>query len=168
MSRKKKRRNKSPGHYCWACDCFRANERFSGKGHSRHVCKECWRLGAVELSVLQTLHTLENAVTNDGGTMRCFRPFIRQQLNHDDLRVRAFAEEVLRGVPVGNHVVELTEEEFVLCRNEHWEDTAPQWLINKIFAYSEDEAEDDEEDGTLDESEICETEPDFDDFFFGW
>ena len=32
------------GHYCRICHRRRANERFSGKGHRDHVCKECKRL----------------------------------------------------------------------------------------------------------------------------
>ena len=32
------------GHYCRICHRERANERFSGKGHRDHVCKECKRL----------------------------------------------------------------------------------------------------------------------------
>jgi hypothetical protein len=33
------------GHYCICCDRERANEKFSGKGHSRNICKECMRAG---------------------------------------------------------------------------------------------------------------------------
>lgn len=29
------------GHYCRVCGRIRANERFSGKGHARHVCRDC-------------------------------------------------------------------------------------------------------------------------------
>jgi len=32
------------GHYCWVCGRCRANEKFSGKGHARHICKDCARL----------------------------------------------------------------------------------------------------------------------------
>ncbi len=32
------------GHYCRICHRQRANERFSGKGHRDHVCKECKKL----------------------------------------------------------------------------------------------------------------------------
>ena len=32
------------GHYCRICDRSRPNEKFSGKGHHRHVCKDCARL----------------------------------------------------------------------------------------------------------------------------
>jgi hypothetical protein len=32
------------GHYCKICGCNRANEKFSGKGHKNHICKECSKL----------------------------------------------------------------------------------------------------------------------------
>ncbi|PGT80939.1 hypothetical protein [Bacillus sp. AFS040349] len=32
---------KKHGHYCFGCDRYRANEKFSGKGHRQHICKEC-------------------------------------------------------------------------------------------------------------------------------
>ena len=31
------------GHYCRICGRSRPNEKFSGKGHKIHVCKECAR-----------------------------------------------------------------------------------------------------------------------------
>lgn len=37
MSKKKKQQ----GHYCRICGRYRANEKFSGKGHRTHVCKDC-------------------------------------------------------------------------------------------------------------------------------
>ncbi len=32
------------GHFCRICQRVRANERFSGRGHRDHVCKDCARL----------------------------------------------------------------------------------------------------------------------------
>lgn len=32
------------GHYCRICGRNRANERFSGRGHKAHICKDCKRL----------------------------------------------------------------------------------------------------------------------------
>ncbi len=32
------------GHYCRICGRDRPNEKFSGKGHRIHVCKDCSRL----------------------------------------------------------------------------------------------------------------------------
>jgi cupin 2 domain-containing protein len=42
-SKPKKKKKKLRGHYCWVCGCRRANEKFSGKGHTRHICKDCAR-----------------------------------------------------------------------------------------------------------------------------
>lgn len=39
MAKKKKKQ----GHFCWMCRRHRANEKFSGKGHRQHVCKDCNR-----------------------------------------------------------------------------------------------------------------------------
>jgi hypothetical protein len=36
-------KKKHQGHYCRICGCYRANEKFSGKGHRRHICKDCNR-----------------------------------------------------------------------------------------------------------------------------
>ncbi|MFR3215919.1 MAG: hypothetical protein ACLTWE_10680 [Dysgonomonas mossii] len=36
MAKKKKR-----GHYCRICGASKPNEAFSGKGHTKHICKEC-------------------------------------------------------------------------------------------------------------------------------
>ena len=41
MAKKKK---KQQGHYCRICGEYKANEKFSGKGHARHICKECQSL----------------------------------------------------------------------------------------------------------------------------
>ena len=36
-----KRKKKGSGHYCNECGRMRANEKFSGKGHRNHICKDC-------------------------------------------------------------------------------------------------------------------------------
>ena len=65
MSRKKRKR-KQPGHFCWACGRRRPNEKFSGRGHARHVCRECAKLGAEELAYRQALRNLERCMTWEG------------------------------------------------------------------------------------------------------
>ena len=37
MAKKKKQQ----GHYCRICGEYKANEKFSGKGHAQHICKTC-------------------------------------------------------------------------------------------------------------------------------
>lgn len=34
-------KKKRQGHYCWICGEYKANEKFSGKGHTQHICKAC-------------------------------------------------------------------------------------------------------------------------------
>ena len=42
---------------------MRANEKFSGKGHARHLCKDCARLGKEELAYRQAIRNMERLVT---------------------------------------------------------------------------------------------------------
>lgn len=52
MAKKKKQQ----GHYCRICGEYKANEKFSGKGHARHICKICMsamRNGNNPVGVLQ-------------------------------------------------------------------------------------------------------------------
>jgi hypothetical protein len=38
------------GHYCIICNEIKANEKFSGKGHRRHICKNCSKKGTQYLN----------------------------------------------------------------------------------------------------------------------
>ena len=51
---------KKSGYYCKVCGQFKANEKFSGKGHSIHVCKECSRLSGSEQAERIALNRIEN------------------------------------------------------------------------------------------------------------
>ena len=35
------KKRKQQGHYCRICGRRRPNEKFSGKGHATHICKDC-------------------------------------------------------------------------------------------------------------------------------
>lgn len=37
-------KKKRQGHYCKVCGETKANEKFSGKGHAKHICKKCQSL----------------------------------------------------------------------------------------------------------------------------
>jgi len=86
-----KRRKHRRGHFCWSCGRTRANEKFSGRGHARHLCKDCARLGKEELAYRQTVRNLERLLTWDGRIPRRNREQFRKYLNHKDERVRAYA-----------------------------------------------------------------------------
>ena len=51
---------KKQGHYCKVCGQYRANEKFSGKGHSAHICKSCSALSVVERNKQILLTRMEN------------------------------------------------------------------------------------------------------------
>jgi hypothetical protein len=90
MAKKRKRR----GHYCWCCGRMRPNEKFSGTGHGRHLCKDCSRLGASELQHRQAMRYLERLVTWDGIIGRKKRKAFNRFLEHSDPRIRRRAEEL--------------------------------------------------------------------------
>jgi hypothetical protein len=72
-----------------------ANERFSGKGHARHVCRECSRLGGDELARRQAMRNLERCFSYDGKIRRRCRRQFQQFLDHADPFVREMAEQYL-------------------------------------------------------------------------
>lgn len=93
---KSKRRRKLPGHFCWACGRRRPNERFSGKGHARHVCRDCQKLGPAELKRRQIARNLDRLVNLDGIIPRRHRQAFEGYLTHSDPDVRAAAEAYQR------------------------------------------------------------------------
>ena len=48
------------GHYCKICGEYKANEKFSGKGHANHICKACSKLSTAEKAEAQTITRLMN------------------------------------------------------------------------------------------------------------
>ena len=51
---------KKQGHYCKICGKYKANEKFSGKGHANHICKTCASLPAEKKAELETLNRIQN------------------------------------------------------------------------------------------------------------
>jgi hypothetical protein len=47
-------------HYCRICDRYRRNEKFSGRGHRDHICKDCQRLPREERDRIHCLDELGN------------------------------------------------------------------------------------------------------------
>ena len=87
-------RKKPRGHFCWCCGRLRPNERFSGRGHARHLCKECSKLGNEELAYRQALRDIDRLLDCDGLVRRKHRKTFEHFLLHPDERVRRYAEAV--------------------------------------------------------------------------
>ena len=56
----KKKWGRPQGHYCKICGDYKANEKFSGKGHAAHICKACSQLSAAEQAETMTINRLMN------------------------------------------------------------------------------------------------------------
>lgn len=51
---------KKHGHYCKICGEYKANEKFSGKGHATHICKACAGLPAEKKAEMETINRIRN------------------------------------------------------------------------------------------------------------
>lgn len=54
------KKNRPHGHYCKICGQYKANEKFSGKGHAVHICKACSGLSAADKAEAMTMNRLMN------------------------------------------------------------------------------------------------------------
>lgn len=91
MSKKRPQRR---GHFCWCCGRIRANERFSGRGHARHLCRDCARLGTEELAYRQGVRNVDRLLSWDGLIRRGQRRTFERFLHHPSERIRTYAREV--------------------------------------------------------------------------
>jgi hypothetical protein len=73
---------------------MRPNEKFSGRNHSRHLCKDCSKLGSNKLKYRQDVRDLERLVTWEGIIPRKRRATFEKFLSHDDPRIREYAAEL--------------------------------------------------------------------------
>jgi hypothetical protein len=53
------KKKKPQGHYCRICGQYKANEKFSGRGHAAHICKACHALPANRRNELACINEIE-------------------------------------------------------------------------------------------------------------
>ena len=137
MSKRKKRYR---GHFCWCCVRIRPNERFSAKGHKRHLCRDCSGLGKEELEHRQNLRDLERLVTWEGIIPRKRRRAFEKFLSHPDVRIRQYAQELAaidveerkfqRVLQTGIWPEELDDREIYDCVAT--DEPNPDWFVEDI------------------------------------
>lgn len=77
---------------------MRPNERFSGSGHARYVCKDCNKLGAEELAYRQAVRDIDRMIRWETGRVkRKQRDHLAKFLQHPNERIRRYAESVATG-----------------------------------------------------------------------
>lgn len=79
------------GHYCRMCAGYYANERFSGKGHSRHVCRACQRIPAAERFRLEALGEIAGYFLRQSRVSKKNRRRLEVLCTCDDKQVRDMA-----------------------------------------------------------------------------
>lgn len=108
----RKKHKKRHGHYCWCCDRTRPNEQFSGKGHKRHLCRDCAQLGSEELEYQQALHDMERCVGTSGRVFKKRRRQFDTFLHHENPRIRIAAEELVADRKLVQEEWQQTEWEY--------------------------------------------------------
>lgn len=83
------------GRYCHIRGDYLPNERFSGKGHRRGVCKECARLPKAELFRIETISEMWGFVFDQSRISKKNRNRLKELCESDDPVVRETAELVL-------------------------------------------------------------------------
>jgi hypothetical protein len=74
---------------------MRPNERFSGRGHARHVCKDCQKLGAEEFAYRLAIRNIDQMlVWETGRVKRKHRNGFASFLRHPNERIRRYAESM--------------------------------------------------------------------------
>lgn len=60
----KKKKHKPHGHYCRICGEIKSNEKFSGKGHTAHICKACHALPVERRNELENINKINRIQEN--------------------------------------------------------------------------------------------------------
>lgn len=106
MAKKKKRHN---GHYCKVCGCRKSNESFTGKGHARHICKECQSLPKDEQADMMRCNEVERAAFRFPMRRQDWELLEKYAKKYKDRESGQFAQEML-DMKRGNYAPEEEEE----------------------------------------------------------
>ncbi len=90
------------GHYCRICGRTRPNERFSGKGHKTHVCKECARLPKEQRLAIERMEDIWGFM-NQSHISKKNLTALREWAESDDAEVAKLARLVIEVSEVKPH-----------------------------------------------------------------
>ena len=82
------------GHFCHICGRVRANERFSGRGHRQHICKDCQRRPRAERDRIECLVELDGFLRQSSISGKN-QQRLRVLGEHSDAEVRLLAQLIL-------------------------------------------------------------------------
>ena len=120
MAKKKKQQ----GHYCRICGEYKANEQFSGKGHARHICKECQSLPEEVKADMVRCNEVERAAFKYPMTRQDWELLEKYALKYKDKESGQFAQDML-DMKRGNDVPDKDMEEEVPFDGTCEDETVP-------------------------------------------
>ena len=119
-----KKRNQQ-GHCCRICGEYKANEKFSGKGHARHICKECQSLPEDVKADKVRCNEVERAAFKYPMSRQDWELLERYAKKYKDRESGRFAQDML-DMKRGNHTPdEDMEEEDDLTESIYEEENIP-------------------------------------------
>lgn len=114
-----KKRN---GHYCVVCASVFSNEKFSGKGHSRHICKKCSKKSSkeqdeqIKINKIYSMIRFMNLSRNN-------KKGLNKYLNDDSKRVRE-----QRIIPLAKSLIVILQEYLTFLNQDK-----DQYLFCSIY-----------------------------------
>lgn len=112
---------KKRGHYCKVCGEYKANEKFSGRGHAAHICKACASLPPEKKAEMMTINRLLNLPWRLSKDQLAW---LRNRTKDQRPEVRAFAQHQyeLRFPPREQFVDEDVWEDELDFLDDEWDE----------------------------------------------
>lgn len=115
---------KQQGHYCRICGEYKANEQFSGKGHARHICKECQSLPDDVKADMVRCNEVERAAFKYPMSRQDWELLEKYAKKYKDKESGRFAQDML-DMKRGSHAPDEDMEEDALMESIYEEETIP-------------------------------------------
>lgn len=133
-----KKKKKSPGHYCKICGERKANERFSGKGHAVHICKECQSLPTEIQTDMRRIRDVERVLGKYPLSRQDWELLEKYSKKYADKESGQFAQSILddlRAKPSPDENEEEYEEQTYADFDEDTQYEIRIWLREILFDY---------------------------------
>ena len=121
MAKKKKKHH---GHYCRICGNYLPNEKFTGKGHARHICKSCQSLPQEVQADMRRCNEIERAAFKYPMSRQDWELLEKYAKKYKDMESGRFAQDML-DMKRGNYETEEETEEDALPDEIYEEEKIP-------------------------------------------
>lgn len=111
------KKKKQTGHFCRVCHTYKANEKFSGKGHAKHICKVCQNT------------PVSKRKEQEAAFMNSFEVIYRDEEELEELIELPF-------VPEEDSLADL-DEDYRIDLSQDIEEYLTEWIITKGAAPTE-------------------------------